>query len=268
MSAAPSQRDYGNEGSDTPLVPGSLRLYRHFKGESSRLFPMNSIFNGENPYDNTDIGLYVASCHKANRGGAAWASQVYSTSVGVSNTEHGPSPKKSCQCGFYAHYEPTTDFYPDYDWSIEQGPGPKIMIKAVVEMQGRVVLGTKGVRGERMKIVAIAPDWTKFRSQEWHTELNNAMSYDRYRKLRNNPEMYPPSPEDRSAVEMSVLALSLKYKCEMFHDSVALHAAYPAQDVSALLAEDKHEPQPQPSPESLKRVAAKFWDDLKNIDGG
>lgn len=244
--ANPSQRDYGHEGSETPLVPGSLRLYRHFRTVRNELYPMNNS-NGTNPYRRPaymEAGpqVYVAECRKAISGTANWAQSVVTARLHI-DTAHGESPAKNCSCGFYAHYEPTTDFYPDMDWNLALGDNfgddQRIIVKAVVEGIGRVVMGTKGVRSQKMKIVALAPDWTKYRSREWARELENALTYDQYRSLRDNPQSYQPGEGERRRVHQLMSRIASDYGAQLFPHPDQLHETYPAQDVSELLDQPK-----------------------------
>lgn len=60
---------------------------------------------------------------------------------------------KNCTCGFYVGYHPTGDFYAGH---IDRSIG-KICLHAVVECYGKIVLGTKGFRAQKLRIVAMAP---------------------------------------------------------------------------------------------------------------
>jgi hypothetical protein len=55
---------------------------------------------------------------------------------------------KGCTCGFYVSYDPTVDFYATTHHQ---------HVHAVVECYGSVVLGTKGFRAQKLKVVAMAP---------------------------------------------------------------------------------------------------------------
>lgn len=242
--ANPSQRDYGHEGSETPLVPGSLRLYRHFRTQGEELYPMNNNSYGANPYRSPSYmppgsQVYVAECRKAPTGNAAWAQQLVADRLSVQ--PHGESPAKNCTCGFYAHYDHVTDFYPDFDWNLQGDTSNdvRLVVKGVVEGTGRVVMGTKGVRAQKIKIVAIAPDWTKYRSTEWSKMLENASTYDEYRSLRDNPAQYGPGMGERQRVFQAMTHLAHKYGVELLPDTDRLHAVYPPQDVSELISKPK-----------------------------
>jgi hypothetical protein len=99
-------------------------------------------------------------------------------------TEECKSPNVECNCGFYASYSPETNFferqlceaqrdrlngvhrftdglYRNYDL-------PPIF--AVVEASGRVLMGSKGVRSERMEVKALAFDYE-------HSHFSNALNW-------------------------------------------------------------------------------------------
>lgn len=208
--------------------------------------------NGNNPYRRPaymEAGpqVYVAECRKAG-GSANWARTLVADAM---SQVHGESPSKSCTCGFYAHYDPNTDFYPDMDWNMSQGDSygddQRILVKAVVEGTGRVVMGTKGVRAQKLKIVALAPDWTKYRSREWSRSLESALTYDEYRSLRDNPQSYQPSDREKERAYRLMARIASDYGAELFTHPDALHTAYPAQDVSELLEQPK-----APEPTNVK----------------
>ncbi|OII61183.1 hypothetical protein BJP40_06555 [Streptomyces sp. CC53] len=56
-----------------------------------------------------------------------------------------------CRCGFYASYDPATDFYNYRGGSITR------QLHGVVEAWGTIILGTKGFRASTMRIKALAP---------------------------------------------------------------------------------------------------------------
>lgn len=58
---------------------------------------------------------------------------------------------KNCTCGFYASYDPWTNFYEADHWTWTP-------VFAVVEAYGSVVPATKGFRAAKVRIVAICPD--------------------------------------------------------------------------------------------------------------
>lgn len=86
--------------------------------------------------------------------------------------EHSKSPDARCSCGFYASYSPTANFFAatlsdaKTDAAVE-GPLPTIWkrhydlppIFGVIEASGRCLMGSKGVRSERMEVKALAYDF-------------------------------------------------------------------------------------------------------------
>lgn len=106
-------------GKEVPLVPGTLRLYRAWaiSGEKLKAFNFNYYWRD---------GWNEAEC------------RLPETSVIGSLFHRHPSPHPKCTCGFYARYHP-----------IDGGA-----TTGVIEVAGRVILGTKGVRAERARIVA------------------------------------------------------------------------------------------------------------------
>ena len=55
---------------------------------------------------------------------------------------HGEAPDTNCTCGFYGLYDPNNV--------------DSVDVRGVVEVSGRVILGTRGVRAQKAKIVALA----------------------------------------------------------------------------------------------------------------
>lgn len=160
-----SQSDYlgHDEPNNFPLVPRSLTVYRHFalEGEKSKpigIKPMGQTFSSGSsiyPYEN----MYTASCNASS-----------------SRTSAHKSPDVKCQCGFYASYDPDTDFY-------AYVTDPRVF--AATEAFGHVVMATKGVRAEKMRIKGM---WIQPKVKQVHvedmTELRNA---------RKNEDWFPHS---------------------------------------------------------------------------
>lgn len=141
------------------LVPGVLRAYRHFRvwpgghpfglggtaaGQGRRpdlrLWACNVIFTSARTY--LGAGPHTAICTKFS----------FPFPSEGSRCADGTAPNPSCHCGFYAYYDPRHDFYrTSTGW----------YVKAVVELSGRILMGSLGVRAERMEIKAIAPDLGK-----------------------------------------------------------------------------------------------------------
>lgn len=188
---SPEQRDYGHpESEDRALVPGTLTVFRHFQADlrSGVLMPMNysprqgSGFGprpGQQPYTRPAQNLtgrwwvddpdeprpepeqpvYQAQCDKLWR--------INHVTQYKQRPDHD-APDKQCTCGFYASYDPETDFYPSFRWGrlyseIVGATGYEdiAIVKAAVEVSGTVVMGRLGVRAGRMKIVGLTLDWAK-----------------------------------------------------------------------------------------------------------
>lgn len=113
-------------GKEVPLVPGTLRGYRTWTTPSVSLHATNV------PYI-WHPGINQAVCHRRFMG----------TTI---NGPH-PAPLSNCTCGFYACYHPDLAPYP---------------ATGVVEMSGRVILGTRGMRAEKARIVAHLAMWDEF----------------------------------------------------------------------------------------------------------
>jgi len=194
--------DYGTDKSEVTLVPQALRAYRHFLLYQGELWPMSADTQGGfNPYAvrsyvprsyvppalepyyrYDDYGYkhrdYEYEYHYSPPTNArVWEAQckIWRDSMAVPGPH--PAPRADCRCGFYAHYEPNGDFYPSQTWDdfreddrrrvnpfdvTSNNPPPYAMVRAVVELSGTVVLGTRGVRAEKMRIVAAALDWSKW----------------------------------------------------------------------------------------------------------
>lgn len=169
----PDQQDYGAKA-EPQLVPQSLRVYRHFMMDThtGHLWRMgNGLLDRDGRFAEMDRAYQATELHHAvcqkSRGG--WYASV-------PPPEGHDAPNRDCTCGFYASYAPETDFYPGQSWGeeyckefIANRPGRRdkeeaadyVIVRAVVEMQGRVIMGRLGVRAEKMKIVAVAIDWSK-----------------------------------------------------------------------------------------------------------
>lgn len=128
-----SQNDYMGDGSkELPksFVNGTLTVFRHFglagdEMNPTGLKPMgHSRYSPESehyPYENE----FVAGCQNSSK------------------KDGHKVPDHKCHCGFYASYDPMTDFY-------STNTGYRVF--AACEVSGRVIMGTKGVRGEKMKL--------------------------------------------------------------------------------------------------------------------
>src|SRR5690606_22796504 len=116
----PGQRDYGGPDSESQLVPGALRVYRHFlvKSHDEGYLPMWDSpptvtersrvgLTSMNTKDLPGVGpVHSAECRRIEA--AALYSAWYGPNAAPANHK---SPHERCACGFYAHYDPATDFY-------------------------------------------------------------------------------------------------------------------------------------------------------------
>lgn len=166
--------DYSAPG-DAELVPGTLRGYRSWRYvHSSRgtapayITPLKSV--------NWDYwwkgGELVGDCRY--RKGLGLQSVVYGEPVDWSPDHH--APERGCGCGFYAtHQSKDTD---------ERGE-----VLGVVEAYGRVIVGTKGFRAEKVKIVALQHPDGKVRHQ-----LRQYYKVPLFSKARRMTVTFPPVP--------------------------------------------------------------------------
>ena len=160
-------------GKEETLVPGSLIGYRvfHTLNNSDLYQKLMSIMS----YYLWNPGINTASCNN---------NVVHS--VVHYDTHYGKYPPvSSCRCGFYAKYFP--DDFKDvigYGWS-----GPLVL--GAIEAHGRVILGTKGFRAEKARIIGLAPfqaiDCSKIPLLANHYRVNY---YDHIQDLVND---FPPS---------------------------------------------------------------------------
>jgi len=165
------------------------------------------------------------------------------------------SPVLDCSCGFYAHYYPNTDFYAGSTW------GPKAqtdfdaiygthksspLVRAVVEVTGRTVMGSRGVRAQKMRIKALAIDWAKYRSgaNPYLSNGTNWFYWDQAQTDRAYAEANAPSVDTIGLFTELAVKTAQAYEAEFFADPAEMYAAYPKPDLSALGIEAKPEPVP------------------------
>lgn len=183
-----TQADFGS-ASDREFVPSGLRGYRLFKvigGELHSLLRQHLWTSSESsdyPVETATCSLMVITdvkawdfCNCAERYllGRTYFSPVstwltppltpYSHFCGVSEgvgdakvyvkkAHLSSAPDRNCVCGFYASYNPRT---------LINSPGCSLYydtpyVLGVVEASGRVVMGSKGFRSEKMRIIDTAP---------------------------------------------------------------------------------------------------------------
>lgn len=65
-----------------------------------------------------------------------------------------PTPNLDCTCGFYAFYDSSAEDIHNNstDWP------DQMLVRGVIAAYGKVLVGTKGIRAEKARIVAVAPD--------------------------------------------------------------------------------------------------------------
>lgn len=256
----PDQSDYGSSTDEAQLVPGALRVYRHFyinvhsgSSDQGRLLSMNQgIPFGEDR-------IHEAKCVKLTN----------MFGIGGKPGHATPAPQVDCRCGFYASYDPYGDFYSTQQWTVarvggERGPmtynyvdindftrtykatpAPEepryhgmITVRAVVEMSGTVVMGTLGVRAQKMKVVAVAPDWPKFldQSKQFEFDFNRPWDTGRFDDavVAWNDTRKVPDPELRYAINDFVKDAARYHGFQPWDNVDEMLAEYPAPDLEAL----------------------------------
>lgn len=114
-----TQRDYRGE---EILIPSSLLGFRQWYWKEGSI----SSF-GNSKWTN---GSLTSVCERFSV-------------LGETKEEHS-SPDMDCSCGIYAHYLPLESYERTYN------------IFGVIEASGRILMGTKGFRAEKAKIVALS----------------------------------------------------------------------------------------------------------------
>ncbi|MGW0682912.1 hypothetical protein ACWD2L_06060 [Streptomyces sp. NPDC002754] len=239
--------DYGDTDDAMTLVPAALTCYRHFGLDATpgvNLTPMNR------PHDAVYVDVpagdtFVADCHAFRGYPGCGCAMCADTLAGKAHS----SPSKGCKCGFYAHYNPDADFYESSTWGAPPTerfygftfghtlPPGMAMVRAVVEMTGRVIVGTKGVRAEKMKVKALAVDWAKFSPKVVHMGADGEVAL---------PAGY------KFMIETRAKAAAAKYGAEYFDDPAAMYKAYPQPDLTALGIEP-------PQPPDFMPDGTPFW---------
>lgn len=251
---APEQNDYGKHG-DSTLVPGALTVFRHFQADirSGVLMPMNynpkRVFSfhgmhapGQAPY-RPGMGdrVYQAECSRRQ------PAFLMDDPVAAHK-----SPSVDCSCGFYASYDPATDFYPSFRWGLEYARlagmdeiADVVVVKAAVEVSGTVVMGRLGVRAEKMKIVGISVDWGKQikqsarRAAAYWSDANPWDSMTRVAFYDDYAGEYRVRYDDGDTDEdAKVIAgahrIAEKYGAEYYGNADELIKAHPKADIEAL----------------------------------
>lgn len=144
-------RDYS--GQTATLVPATLRGFRSWTVNPT----INGMYQLTGQYGgHWSTKELVAECrmkkHLGDPEGLGWL--IPSITDGV--------PAEHCTCGIYARYNPNSD-----------GPFSRRGICGIIEASGTIVMGTKGFRAQRAKIVAFyGADWRRDTIQEIARQFN------------------------------------------------------------------------------------------------
>ena len=158
MSSLLPHPEYSGKG----LALGTLQVYR-----SWRLFDDKVLYSVSFP-TTWRSGENIARCNFTQFLCSCFACARAATPEKTPETMYSHSaPHEVCHCGFYGTYEP--GYYIDQleNWARLAGATiqyPKMLFATgiqfgaigVVELYGRVILGTKGARAEKARIVALA----------------------------------------------------------------------------------------------------------------
>ena len=190
------------------------------------------------------------------------------------------TPSQDCKCGFYAHYSPEEDFYPTTHWRYQPDDAPRetrniprwktdlsvgidlhptanpystgyvqyeaprqqtIIVRAVVEVSGKVILGTRGVRAEKMRLIALSPDWGKYDS---FYDRRNWMGKDRYISYQDDWDVWGsnhPSAEVEYSVAESTAMVAAAHRAEFYDGYALMYRAYPQPDIDHLKPKETDE---------------------------
>lgn len=133
----PHQSHYQGKGDELPqsFVASDLTVFRHFGLSGPRLKP-----DGIRPmgYDWSPTQVHYPYDEE-------WVAQCQARRFVRDEKEvvQHDVPDHKCTCGFYASYSPEVDFYPGY---------LDFRFFAACKVSGRVIMGTKGVRAQKIKI--------------------------------------------------------------------------------------------------------------------
>lgn len=144
-----SANDFGTR----PFVAGTLTGLRAF-----RVTPtghLTGIFVAD--YELTpDVNL--ASCHSSRR----WAFRIFNSYVPT--TEDHELLSLKCRCGFYAYFDGGNDFLAEGLGAGDSDP----RVAAIVEGYGKVVVGERGFRAEKLRLVALVRPPAEKPKRTWH----------------------------------------------------------------------------------------------------
>lgn len=232
-----NQKDYGvGDGDAVPLVPGALVAFRHYFVKQGQppldeptLVPMAAPPNGDwDVYDpqRSVQGNFTAYCH----GG-------YGHARLACKPDH-PSPSLDCTCGFYASYFPDTDFYKSSTWALSSdglGADPTwVTVRAVVEVSGKVIAGALGVRAEKIRIKALAVDWSKYEEKYDPYHLTYIQPAPLTVNFRRRRELSGRSSEVYERCDQTVREAAGRYGARFYGSVDEMHADHPQQDLKHL----------------------------------
>lgn len=250
------QSDYSGENT---LVPSSLVVFRHFQAhvESGLLAPMSW-----QPRE----WHHVQSMRAYNPSGIVWPDgpptpETYHAgckrletpqALGHEVKPHA-APDKDCQCGFYASYDPATDFYPMWSWGLEwtrmTGQAKRqntVVVRAVCEVSGKVVMGRLGVRAEKIKILAIAPDWSKHVLPE---------SVETWGGFHYHSDVGTTNEQETDTVLELTKLIAHRYGAKHYDEPEDMHDDHPKADIEALGVDTT----PRPSRDFRDMITAKQY---------
>jgi hypothetical protein len=220
-------------GSRPPLIPGcDCSLCREIEAENRY---KNSFLRPSPPRrqvpDSRPAEVYTAKCGRSKNSGLTF--QYFYP--GKEQEDH-VSPGDGCSCGFYAHYAPTEDFYDGSKWY----PGETMtLVRTVVELTGRVIMGTKGVRAERMKMLAMAVDWDKMAGYRKDPIEYDVTSFNGWRMTIPEKNFYRTGEMTafQNRTQLAVEATARLYGVKYYDDPEVMYKDYPQPDISHLLPE-------------------------------
>lgn len=147
-----SQVDWTGGIPEPPQVyPGTLRGYREFRFSNEGLQP-TGYYSGT--YDEPDKdGWLTSTCTlKTVILDDFYPASEFGTATHVPDSKRipvheDPAPNRTCKCGFYVNYIPGQSFH--------HCRSRRTYAHAVVDTSGHIVLGSKGYRAAKMRIVAL-----------------------------------------------------------------------------------------------------------------
>lgn len=231
--------DYGT-ADDPILIPGALIAFRHFQGHQTL---GDTLYGPEADwwYDSTES---LKALFEWGRPEHLRAPKYVLTPMAVNDPavyrkdhldDEGwftadcqldrlfPHPITECRCGFYAHYTHQADFYPAKIWK-----GSIPVVYAAVEMSGTTVCGSKGVRAEKMRILAITPDWRKYIEEITNTRILPGIVHFKFSKPYGNTDRQ--QQVNRTVRNIASGLATPQHRIACYSDIEDLWKAYPESD--------------------------------------